>query len=302
MVNNGKIKLLENIEIDKKLPKFNDINSSNDGNSWVSNDRLIVSSNSNWNLSGSESHKNTLYSLEYLYSNKPSLSLKIKIIAYKKLFKKQLKYKNEISSSDLKIFFDSIKTKISNLDSNDIDDVLDNYENALNNAKLNNQTALVEKIIDYSKILKYELILSKSIFNKYINESELVNFYNIATHHDKYKTKLTLTYIKNFIKVIPHDVCELRQSADDLKVFDNYIILHYNYNNDSVSETKEELEKKKDPILFGVIQGSTKLYYIGDWVDEYCDLTFDSLIKKLGKKKNSNILNNNTMINNIKNI
>lgn len=27
--------------------------------------------------------------------------------------------------------------------------------------------------------------------------------------------------------------------------------------------------------MFGVIEGSTKLYYIDSWEDEYCDLTWD---------------------------
>ena len=39
--------------------------------------------------------------------------------------------------------------------------------------------------------------------------------------------------------------------------------------------TREEREKAKrrDPILFGIFKESRKLYYIGDWVDDYCDLT-----------------------------
>lgn len=36
--------------------------------------------------------------------------------------------------------------------------------------------------------------------------------------------------------------------------------------------------KRKDPILFGVIAGSNKLYFIGDWIDEYCDLRFDDVV------------------------
>lgn len=40
------------------------------------------------------------------------------------------------------------------------------------------------------------------------------------------------------------------------------------------------MEKRKDPILFGVIAGSNKLYFIGDWIDEYCDLRFDDVVKQ----------------------
>lgn len=28
------------------------------------------------------------------------------------------------------------------------------------------------------------------------------------------------------------------------------------------------------------IAGSNKLYFIGDWIDEYCDLRFDDVVKQ----------------------
>ncbi len=37
------------------------------------------------------------------------------------------------------------------------------------------------------------------------------------------------------------------------------------------------------PILFGVIKGRRRLYFVGDWVDEFCDLTFDQIADALGK-------------------
>jgi hypothetical protein len=47
---------------------------------------------------------------------------------------------------------------------------------------------------------------------------------------------------------------------------------------------KVEEEKKKDPILFGVIQNSRKLYFIGDWTDEFCDLTLDKMMEIISDK------------------
>ena len=62
-------------------------------------------------------------------------------------------------------------------------------------------------------------------------------------------------------------------------VFDNYCILHYDPENNAISPTVAG--KMADPILFGMIQGSTNLYYIADWIDEYCDLTLDRFIEEL---------------------
>ena len=92
-----------------------------------------------------------------------------------------------------------------------------------------------------------------------------------------------LDYIKNFVRVIPPSILEIKNKVDDLGLFDNYVIMHYDPNNESTKMTNEEIEKAKDPILFGLIKGSSKLYYIGDWVDDYCDLTLDKLIDEVGE-------------------
>ena len=168
------------------------------------------------------------------------------------------------------------------MDKKHIDDVINSYEITLKNAQDNHQIALSEKIKDYATVLKNELLLSTTKFNKYLTEEQVVKFYDKACVHGKYNTKLCLSYIKNFVKVIPEEITLLKKEADDLKVFDNYVILHYDYNSDSVDETKAEIAKRKDPILFGVLINSKKLYYIGDWVDDYCDLTLDVIIKKIG--------------------
>jgi hypothetical protein len=295
MIKDGKILLLQNVSIDNNLPKFK-IELDPFGSSNVNFGIVGGNISNNWigSNDGQQARIKALQSLQSLYSNKPTFKLKCQIWAYKKIFKKYLTseiLKKEISQEDLKLFFDTIKNNVNILDKDSINEVLDKYQLTVLNAQDNNQTALVERILEYAEILKSELILCQSKFNKYLTEDEVVKFYNVASVHEKLKTKLCLTYIKNFVKVIPDDITKLKKEADELKIFDNYVIMHYDYNNDSVSETNEEKEKRKDPILFGVIVGSKNLYYIGDWVDEYCNLTLDAIIKKIGKKANHTLDN-----------
>jgi hypothetical protein len=81
-------------------------------------------------------------------------------------------------------------------------------------------------------------------------------------------------------------VVEAKKEADKLKVFDNYAVLYFSPKGKKEEEilTKEEKKRAADPILFGVINNSNKLYYIADWVDEYCDLTLDKLLDKIDEK------------------
>ncbi len=49
--------------------------------------------------------------------------------------------------------------------------------------------------------------------------------------------------------------------------------------------TPDEHRKMKDPILFGWIKENNRLYFIADWEDEFCDLTFDEIVDVVGETK-----------------
>jgi len=51
-----------------------------------------------------------------------------------------------------------------------------------------------------------------------------------------------------------------------------------------IDSRKQIRERRKDPILFGVINGRRQLYYVGDWTDEFCDLTLDQIVDTLGRE------------------
>ena len=142
------------------------------------------------------------------------------------------------------------------------------------------QQALVQKFKDLIDTIRGEAHLIAMGLKKYVTERQVVEFYE-QVGEDK---NLKLTWIKNFNRIIPEDVYLVKKDLDERKIFDNYVVLHYDPQNNGEKLTKEEVEKKKDPILFGVIKNSRKLYYVADWKDEYCDLTLDEMFKILGEK------------------
>lgn len=299
MITRGKITLLDNIEIDRSLAKYTEKIKPGPVN-FTSG---TVDNNTSWISSRPRGDDHIEY-LKYLYSNAPTVLLWVKIKLYNLLYSTNFdlpKEKNRIQLSELRSFFESVKAEQTELDAQHVNEVLDKYETVLENAKLNNQIALVEKITDYAGVLKNELILSTSNFKKYLTEESIVKFYNIASKHEKKQTGLKLTYVKNFAKIIPEEITVLKKEADKLCIFDNFVILHYDYDGTAVAETKAEEQRRKDPIMFGVIRGSRNLYYIGDWIDEYCDLTLDGIIKKIGKKSVKE-MTPETVIDNLKKI
>ena len=142
------------------------------------------------------------------------------------------------------------------------------------------QEAQAEELISKLTIHIYESVLATSGFNHYIELKDLVEL------QLKCEKELDLDYIKNFVRIIPDEVVEKKVIADNLQVFDNYVVLYYDPNKKAFKLTEQEEEYiKRDPILFGVINSSSKLYYVADWMDEYCDLTWDQVVEKLGEDK-----------------
>jgi len=91
------------------------------------------------------------------------------------------------------------------------------------------------------------------------------------------------TLLKDYTRVIPDNVLKRKKELDG--VFDGFVIFHYwNDKHEDVKKMDpQEKAKMRDPILFGVIAESNRLYFIADWKDEFCDLTFKEMVRVLGK-------------------
>lgn len=150
------------------------------------------------------------------------------------------------------------------------------YEAALTNARLSGQKALMEKLEAGLNAFRMETQLLALGLNRYVEEEAIVRFYKQS------KKGLRLDWIRNFTRPIPEAVIATKTRADELGIFDNYVVLHYDPQAKSYAETKAEVDARKDPILFGLMKDRTQLYCVGDWVDEHCDLTLDQFADLMG--------------------
>jgi hypothetical protein len=161
-----------------------------------------------------------------------------------------------------------------------VEEIAKYYENAMKQAITMGQTALLQKLKDNLDVVKGEAVLVAAGLKKCVTQKQVIEYYE-KVGEDK---NLKLTWIKNFGRVIPEKIYRIKKEIDERKIFDNYVVLHYDPKDDGSKLTKEEIEKKKDPILFGVIKNNDKLYYVADWKDDYCDLTLDEMFKVLKEK------------------
>ena len=90
--------------------------------------------------------------------------------------------------------------------------------------------------------------------------------------------------LEAYQREIPDEVLEKLMEAK--KVFNRFFVVFTDYTGEAEKQVAEE-KRDRDPILFATFQDlevdgalSDRFYFIGDWIDEYCDLTFDEFVKE----------------------
>lgn len=192
--------------------------------------------------------------------------------------KKEVDVKEDEKYMDALQFFSLVKASSKESVATYRDRVSD-YLKSIHNAVTVGQTALVEDLLRGLVTNKYESVLFAEGLYYVVNEQQMVSFVKQC------EKGIKLEYVKNFTRPMPQDIVDKIAKINQLEVFDNYVVLYYDPDGKIYKETAKEEAKRKDPIIFGVIAGSEKLYYVADWVDEYCDLTLEAFIDATGVKK-----------------
>jgi hypothetical protein len=172
-------------------------------------------------------------------------------------------------------FFSSVKD--STMELRYVQERAKGYEGTLADAIAAGQVAFAEQLKQSLAAVRAEAQLGAIGMTKYIEEEALALFAR------KSSRALKLDWIRNFTRVIPREILAKKHDLDERLIFDNYVILHYDPSGKGRADTEVEKARKRDPILFGVIQGRRRLYHVGDWKDEFCDLTLDQIADLVGK-------------------
>ena len=182
------------------------------------------------------------------------------------------------------LYFTYIKRKFNILERTRLDRRLKRIEKAFDQAVENGQNFLAEKILtDLSREMRESVISAKGI-REYIEREDLVKH-----KHDIKEGHISDTLLKKYTRVIPKPITDKIKKLKG--VFDDFVIWHYY---EEKAERKREKKQKmsreekgamRDPILFGIIKETDRLYFIADWEDDYCDLTFDEIVDVIGSQR-----------------
>lgn len=146
------------------------------------------------------------------------------------------------------------------------------------------QKNLLEKLAFHYKILlKEQLLFSKGI-RRYIYGADLLEF--IENVKDK---TVKCIELERYQRMIPTKNSDVIKKVRNYEIFDEFVVVFTDLSgmkskDYQSKEDKEYVEKNKDPIVFGIFKNTStaetysKFYFITDWEDEYCHLTFDRMV------------------------
>ena len=116
-------------------------------------------------------------------------------------------------------------------------------------------------------------------FNIIVYKSDIEKFIDKIS-----KQPVKIIELSKYPREVDDSVIDKLMIAKDNELFDEYYVLFTDY---SMKETKKIAQERrdKDPILFGAFKTDDKnnipedrFFYIGDWVDEFCDLTLEEML------------------------
>lgn len=187
----------------------------------------------------------------------------------------------ELSPSE---YFEQVKERKNHITDEDLQKVYDNCLELLNKYKITGQKKGMRKLMFHLECIEKEREIVKMGIDTFIYRDDIEEYIdNVA------KDTVKIIELENYEREIPDEIVEVIDKTKEL--FDQMYVVYTDYT--GKEERKIEAEKKqKDPILFGTFQNREKkvcidrFYYLGDWIDEFCDLTLDKMInetEKLGR-------------------
>ena len=170
-------------------------------------------------------------------------------------------------------YFDQVKDKKKHCTDETLNNVYDNCLTLLNKYKITNQVAGIRKLLFQLDCIEKEREIIKLGVDTFVYRNGIEDYIdNVADDAVK------IIELENYTREIPDEIVEVIEKTKDK--FDRFYVVFTDYT--GKEERRVEAERKeKDPILFGAFMQNRdvaeRFYYLGDWVDEYCDLTLEKM-------------------------
>lgn len=191
----------------------------------------------------------------------------------------------EIEELSPQEYFDKVKNKKQHITDNELVNIYDNCLELLSKYKITGQIKGAKKLLFHLDCIEKEREIVKLGIDTFIYRDDIKEYIDSIA-----KDTVKIIEIENYEREIPDDIVKNIESVKDK--FDQLYIVFTDYTG-KVERQIEKERRERDPILFGTFQNVVnktvidRFYYLGDWEDEYCDLTLDKMVnecEKVGKR------------------
>lgn len=141
------------------------------------------------------------------------------------------------------------------------------------------QQSQAELLKAYLNVVTAEIAMVNNGYGKYLTEDDVIGFMLKA------EKGVFIDFLRNYTDMLPLAVAKKKMELDKLRIFDNYCVMFFRKDLSAFRFVEDKIIEAKlhDPILFGMVEGSDKLYYVTDWVTDDDDLTLARVEEALGR-------------------
>ena len=193
--------------------------------------------------------------------------------------------KKELNPSE---YFEIVKSRKQTVTDEDLSRIYDNCLELLNKYKITGQIAGMRKLLFHLQSIEAEREIVKMGITTFIYRDDIDEYIdNIA------KDTVKIIELEKYEREIPDEIVDIIKKVKDK--FDQLYVLFTDYTG-KVERQVEKERRQKDPILFGTFLNEKtrtvidRFYFLGDWEDEYCDLTLDKMVNEIEASKKRNIV------------
>lgn len=185
-------------------------------------------------------------------------------------------------------YFEQVKERKHSITDEELLKVYDNCLELLNKYKITGQKKGMRKLLFHLDCIEKEREIVKMGITTFIYRDDIEEYIDTVA-----KDTVKIIELENYEREIPDEIVEIIGRVKDK--FDQLYIVFTDYTGKVERQVQKE-RRSKDSILFGTFQNQTsrtvidRFYCLGDWEDEYCDLTLDKMVNETEKAGKRNIV------------
>lgn len=178
-------------------------------------------------------------------------------------------------------YFLQLKSNIESISNENLKQSFNNICFLSEKYKKTGQIKSLEKLKFLAEVMQKEVKLLEIGVDKFIYRSVIEDYIDNVS-----KDVVKIQDLEAYQREIPDEIVEVIVKTKD--IFDKFYVVFTDYTGQEERKVQQE-RRDRDPILFGVFTDrkvvSDRFYYMGDWEDEFCDLTLDKLVAEYKANK-----------------